>query len=138
MFNLSVQKVEPFDPSGIMPHDMHNQNQKTFETGGSNTLEAFDPIFELKKVAENARDRVKQEFSRSQNTWLDCFINDLSVLLQIIDTKLLPPQLEEIAKRRYTALLEKVLELKEEYPTRETIPPVSVQDELFSALRIID
>lgn len=113
------------------------KNQEIPQEGGE-TFETLDPVLEIKSIAENARERVEQEFSGTENTWLDCFTNDLFAIRLIIDMRLLTEPLREVAEKRYAELYTKVLDLQKIYATKKTIPPPFVQDELFSALNVLE
>jgi hypothetical protein len=80
------------------------ENQEVVESTGE-VEETFDPVLEIKKVAENARQRIEHEFSTTANTWLDCFLTDVSLLPLIWEAKPLPPRLQEVAEKNYHALL---------------------------------
>lgn len=96
--------------------------------------EAIDPVLTIKRTIENSRERVKREFSRTDNDWLACFITDLTAISTIIQMKLLPAHLQGIAEEQYATLYGKVRSLQKIYPMRRTVPPLSVRNELFEAL----
>ena len=90
----------------------------------------------------NAPSRVEVEFSRTSNTWLECFgsrIFQLETLLYLRQTKaILSPEAFQRAVRALDELKEHHHRLVQEYPDRETIPSADIQQELFKRLDIFD
>ena len=96
---------------------------------------------ELQGVIKNARQGIEAEFARSPNNWLSCFGSKVFV----VETHLNSPKLQElVSSEKFQAavikleqLKEKLFELQQQYPDRETMPPDEIKEELLSELDVL-
>ena len=96
---------------------------------------------ELQDLIAAAPARIENEFLRTANDWLSCFGSSVFQ----VETYLGSPKLkallsaEEYAKaeKRIEELKEMLYELRERYPSKETIPPEDIKQELLGKLDVL-
>lgn len=96
---------------------------------------------ELREKIDGARARIESEFTRTENSWLECFGSSVFV----IETYLSSPKLEALLSReqykhalqRMDGLKEKLFELKKQYPDKNTVLPDNIKESLLQELDIV-
>ncbi len=95
----------------------------------------------IKEQMETAPARVRAEFERTGNTWLECFgsiIFQQECLLDLQRTKTqFGQERVEQARQDMEKLKEFHQQLKEQYPTKDAIPPDEIKKELFKGLDVL-
>ncbi|MBI2065045.1 MAG: hypothetical protein HYT62_03280 [Candidatus Yanofskybacteria bacterium] len=90
----------------------------------------------------NAPTEVEAEFSRTANTWLECFGSRIFQIETYLDMNSTRTDLSEEQYGQAEAKLAELKELhaqfKQQYPDRDTIPPEEVKQELFRKLDILN
>ena len=96
-------------------------------------------IEEAQGVIERAEQGIEDEFSRTRNTWLECFgsrVFALETYLSMDSAK------TEVGTERHQSIIEKLESLKErlaklkdEYPDKDTVPPDETKRELLDSLK---
>lgn len=99
-------------------------------------------LAEIEGIIDQSPEKVEVEFLRTANTWLDCFIDRLFPIETYLNIKTTAEEFgsaEEYqsALSRLEELKDIVLNLKEQYPNQDTIPPDDVKEELFTSLKNI-
>lgn len=96
------------------------------------------PLAECREAITNAPAGVQQEFARTTNTWLDCFVSRLFVVTTYFGMRSVE---QTLGSERYRAASQQLLDLSERvrelqvlYPEKDTIPPSEIQSELFARL----
>lgn len=93
---------------------------------------------ELMAIIDNASSAVETEFSRTQNSWMECFgskIFQIETYLSLRSVK------EFYSEEKYNLLMEKLEELKElhsslkeRYPDKTAQVPEKIKQQLFNHL----
>ena len=98
-------------------------------------------IEEAQGVIKRAPQRIEEEFSRSQNSWLECFGSSIFAIETYLDSDKVKA---EIGEEKFKNVLQKLDDLKvkhakfkEVYPNRSTIPPVEIRQELIEELNVL-
>lgn len=96
---------------------------------------------ELKEAINNAPQRIEDEFKRTVNPWLSCFKSSIFVVETYFDSQkikelLLTDDYSE-AKERLEKLKERVFQLEEKYPIKNSLPPEEIRQELLNKLNIL-
>lgn len=97
---------------------------------------------EIESVIEQSPEKVEAEFIRTANTWLDCFTSRLFPIetyltMQSASQEFNSDEAYQGALGRLEELKGMVLDLKEEYPNQDTIPPDDIKEKLFTSLKNI-
>lgn len=95
----------------------------------------------LRETIAGAARRIEEEFSRTENSWPACFGSSVFV----VETYLFSPKVEaslspeqyQLALKRLEDLKERLYELKQQYPEKETMPPEDVKKELLFELDVL-
>jgi hypothetical protein len=107
-----------------------------------NEPKPINRLEELQELIARAAPLIEAEFSRTANSWLNCFG---SKVFQV-ETYLSSPKVEELlsqeayqrALSNAEALKERLHELKEQYPDKATVPPDEIKQELLQALDVFE
>ena len=96
----------------------------------------------IKEQLETAPARVQDEFERTGNTWLECFgsiIFQQECLLDLRKTKAqFGIERVEEALQDMQKLKEFHKQLKDKYPTKDTIPSTEIKAELFKKVNVLN
>lgn len=96
---------------------------------------------ELREKIVSAPSRIEDEFARTKNSWLNCFGSSVFVVETYLFSPklkaLLTPEAYNLALQRIEELKERLHELKQQYPDKETIPPDDTKTELLQKLNVI-
>jgi hypothetical protein len=96
---------------------------------------------ELQEAIVGSASSVESEFNRTANNWLSCFGSSVFVVETYLSSKkveeLLPPEKYQIAISRIEKLKERLSELQEQYPDKETVPPDEIKQELLDGLDVL-
>ncbi|GEM_PF-1879020 len=96
---------------------------------------------ELQETVKGAANRIEAEFARTENSWLACFGSSVFVIETYLSSPkleaLLSPEQYKIALQRMEELKERLYELKQQYPAKDTIPPDNIRTELLRKLDIL-
>ena len=95
---------------------------------------------EIQEIIDKSPEKIEEEFKRTTNTWLDCFISRLFPIETYLSLRNAKAEVGSDEKYqdisiRLEDLKEKVADLKEQYPDKNTIPPEEAKKELFENLR---
>lgn len=112
----------------------------TFVMGKIEQPEGENFVEIMREIVAKSRSGIKEEFSRTANSWLACFAGHLDALdayLSLADNK------GQFSSEEYKKLSGKIEKLKEQvhslrplYPDKNTIPPEALQEELLKAFDI--
>ena len=97
---------------------------------------------------EDARDailkspeQIEKEFQRTANSWLACFGSRVFVIETYLDGKRAEEQLRfekyKVVEKKLEALKQRVFDLKQQYPDKNTIPPDEIKKELLEMLDVL-
>lgn len=96
----------------------------------------------IRENIRNAPVAVEAEFERTDNIWLDCFTSRIFQIETYLDLKntreSLTPEQYQKAQRMLEELKEFHRNLLDQYPSKDTIPPDDIKQELFKRLNILD
>lgn len=96
---------------------------------------------QLQSVISTTSERIEDEFSRTANSWLACFGSSVFVVETYLSSPklkvLLTPERDSLAEKRIEELKEKLYDLKQKYPDKETVPPEEVRKELLAELDVL-
>lgn len=104
--------------------------------------EVTDTIAKAPETVEKRFSNPKERFSNfadAENSWLDCFSG---VIFQV-ESKIYSLEAKEELGEKYVPAIDhlyklrkRIEELKRDYPTRETVPPDEIKEELFQMLNV--
>src|SRR3989339_547930 len=101
----------------------------------------IDRLEEMKRIVAGANKAIEREFSRSANSWLECFG---SVIFQLECYTFSEVAKKELGEDKYQGIIIQLEELKErladykrQYPDREDIPSEQVKEELLGLIKKI-
>ncbi len=96
---------------------------------------------ELQDLIARAPERIEAEFSRTANTWLECFGSSVFQVETYLGSPKMKALLSQerygLAERRMDELKEKLHTLEEQYPDKETIPPETIKHQLIVELDVL-
>lgn len=94
----------------------------------------------MKEVISQSATGIEEEFTRTANSWVACFVGNLDPLDMYLS---LAKKRGQISQEEYERLNQKIENLKskafllrEQYPDKETIPPDTVKQELLKEFDI--
>ncbi len=97
---------------------------------------------ELQEVIINSGAAIESEFGRTANDWLSCFGSRVFIIETYLDMKkvkeLIAPEKHQEALLKLESLKERLHELKQKYPNKETVPPENIKQELLDSLDILE
>lgn len=97
-------------------------------------------VEEMRAIIQGARESVTGEFTRTPNDWLSCFGSKIFQLETYLFSPKTQAELGErlsLVERRLDVLKQRLAELKAIYPTKDSVPPSEIQEELFAALNVL-
>jgi len=96
---------------------------------------------ELKEIIAGSASAIDREYARTANSWLACFGSRVFLVESLIHNKeskrALPSEKLQEARSQLENLKEKLATLKEQYPDKETVPPVEIKQDLLKELNIL-
>jgi hypothetical protein len=96
---------------------------------------------QLEEAIANSAASIELEFSRTANSWLSCFGSRVFVVETLLSSpkveELLPVEKYQEALSKLELVKERLYQLKQIYPDKETVPPEEVKEELLQSLEII-
>lgn len=96
---------------------------------------------DLQEAIANSPAAIESEFNRTANSWLACFGSRVFIVETYLSSQkteeLLPPEKYQEALSRLEQLKQRLYELKQQYPEKETTPPNEIKEELLEALDIL-
>jgi RNA binding exosome subunit len=97
---------------------------------------------EIKTAIARSAEEIEEEFSRTANSWLACFGNRISIIETYLDNQKVAAEIGEEkylqANARLEDLKQRLFDLKEQYPDKDTIPPTIIKQELLTKLNILE
>ncbi|MFA5358224.1 MAG: hypothetical protein WC310_00165 [Patescibacteria group bacterium] len=96
---------------------------------------------EAQDAIMNSSTKIEEEFARTSNSWMACF----GTRVFIIETYLSSKEVKnEVGIAKYTAIIkrledlkQRLYELKEQYPSQDTVPPNNIKQELLEMLDVL-
>ncbi|MCX6778953.1 MAG: hypothetical protein NTU97_01860 [Candidatus Magasanikbacteria bacterium] len=97
-------------------------------------------VGEMRAIIQGARESVTGEFARTPNDWLSCFGSKIFQIECYLDSSRTAAELGDkvfAAQSKMEVLKKRLRELKVIYPTKDTIPPDEIKEELFRGLDVL-
>ncbi|MFH1668032.1 MAG: hypothetical protein ABH884_03365 [Candidatus Komeilibacteria bacterium] len=99
-------------------------------------------IQEVEQNILDSRQKIEDEFTSTDNTWMACFITRLTILYMRLlssDAKSeLGTEKYDVVSQKLEALNEKAVSLSNRYPDKLTSPPEDIKNELLKSLNVLE
>jgi len=106
-----------------------------------NELKPKTRFAELQETIANSAFAIESEFDKTANDWLSCFGSRVFVIETYLSSKkveeLLLPEKHQKALSKLEALKEQLRTLKKRYPSKDTIPPEDIKQDLLNDLDVL-
>ncbi|MDD3102033.1 MAG: hypothetical protein PHE59_02720 [Patescibacteria group bacterium] len=99
-------------------------------------------INEIKNTISKSSEGIEKEFQRTVNSWLACFTSRVFAIEIMMSDKKVEDELGlekyNTAQEKLEILKQKLFDLKQQYPDRNTVPPDEIKQELLEMLDILN
>lgn len=96
---------------------------------------------EIKASVRNVRSGIEAEYARTTNSWMECAGSRAFQLECFLDSEKAEQELGkdvcESLRTKLARAIDRLIELKRQYPDKQTEPPAEIKEEMISLLTVV-